>query len=292
MGKNGKEMIDLSRFNKKEIATVPVISGSTQFRKRKIFFRLESKYKPIDGWYRVELSDCIGFPKNADEIDIKKALGKLPSIQGYSFGDEVVPLHFDSAGFKYGLSESIPVHFMKAPLWSISKIRRWESGDWLFDSLDAKADICPLLEVRKRFEKDQDIKDLKGITPELRYYFIIMRFQKNGLRQIADLEKLKLTKQEREKRLKDFQNTLSGRLEKTIADAGGHLDMFKRRGEDLIVDWSVGGQKFNSLIRADSLKIRELGYCASGEDRRHSMTSAVLLAQEYQKDGSIYITRE
>ena len=282
-------MIDLSRFSRKEIVTAPVISGFSRFRKRKISVLGE---RPSDGWYRIELSDNPKLLNLADEIDVKKALDRLPSIQGYSFGDEAVPLHFDSAGFKYGLSESIPVHFMRAPLWSVSKIRRWEDDRWLFDSLDAKSDISPLLEVKKRFEKDQDIKDLKGISPELRYYFIIMRLQKSGLRQMIDLERLKLTKQEREKRLRDFQNTIAGRLERAITDAGGHLHVFTKSGEDLIVLWSVGGQKFNSLIRADSLRMRELGFCASGFDKRYTMQSAVLLAQEYQRDGSIHITRE
>lgn len=281
-------MIDLNRFKKKEIIALPIISNRSQYRKRKIILL----NKLTNGWYKIELNEDPKILNPADEIDIRKVLQRLPQIQGYSFGDEVVPLHFDSANFKYDLTESISVYFMKAPLWSISKIRRWENGKWFFDSLDAKADVSALFEVKKRFDKEQDLIDLKGITPELRYYFIIMQLQRRSLKQIVDLERLKLSKAEREKRLRDFQKTLAGRLEKIITDAGGHLHMFKKRGEDLIVIWSAGEEKFNSVIKANTFGIRELGFCASGEDKLHSMSSAVLLAKEYQKERSIYTTRE
>lgn len=147
-------------------------------------------------------------------------------------------------------------------------------------------------EVKARFEKNQSLDKLKGITPEMRYLFIVLSLQRDNFRALQELKKLKLSEIEKAKRIEEFNKTLPGRLLQTIEGAGGKLVRFNIQGKDkIVVVWKVGDQTVNSLINLD-FRILEAGYCLEGEDKKHSLSSAVTLAQSFQEERPLYITRE
>ena len=80
---------------------------------------------------------------------------------------------------------------------------------------------------------------------------------------------------------------------KTIEDAGGHLLRWTRQSENRIsIVWRIGNQTVHSLIN-NNFRILDAGYCLSGEDKHHSVSSLISLAGIFQKEeGSLYITRE
>ena len=279
--------IDLERFSKPNLAIVPIVDKESIYLGRRFQANTEN------GWYQVELGDQVKILNKVDEIDIDKIMENLPLIRGYTLADSIVPLHFDSVKFRYGYSESVPVHFIASQLWDIVKTRRWEDGRLFYQGLDYSSDTSVVEKVRERLETEKPLKGIKGLTPELRYVYLVLRLQRDNYRALEELKKLKLSKEEKEKRLQEFQETLPGRILKTVEEAGGKLIRWNKQGTDkVVVVWKSGGQTVNSLIDLD-FRVLEAGYCLSGEDKRHSLGSIVPLAQIFKEQGrSLYLTRE
>lgn len=284
-------MIDLARFTRQEYnEVVPIVNDVFIIRGRKFII------SPIeDGWYRVTFGDIIGDWKKATPLEIEKKIKTLKSFVGYPVGDEVIPMNFDNF-YKRGKSETVSVHFQNALPWDIIRFVEWEDGQYYFAGSDPKANRTVMRQVKKAYEDNKGIDDIKGVTPEVRYVFLLHRMQRDAFLAIQEMEKLKLAEEERQKRIEEFRSTFPGRLEKTIEDAGGKLVRFNKRGSNYNVVWTVGGQRITSTIK-DDFGILELGYCASGEDKRHSLSSAIKLAQDYYEQGGrgiggLYITRE
>ena len=275
-------MINLKRFTQKQEAIVPIINNQGQYQSRKFTIQTEN------GWYKLLFSDKIKILKEADGIEVAVALLRLPKVKGYCFGDSIVPIHFNIAN-----SETIKVYFMQAELWQIVETRKWENGQLFYRQLDDLIDPTPIISVKKRFEEERNLEGLKYITPEMRYLFILASLEREQYKEIEKLKQLKISEEEKKKRLAEFHNTIGGRLSKIMVDVGAHLVRFHKKGShDLIVVWRIGNEEFNSVIKADNLYIKEAGFCLSGDDNKHSLSSAVLLAKEYQRQGLIYKTRD
>jgi hypothetical protein len=99
----------------------------------------------------------------------------------------------------------------------------------------------------------------------------------------------KVAKEEHERRMKDIPY----RLNKIFENAGATLLNYSLSNKRIIVDWEIMGQKhrYNSVIDAATFKIIEAGYCMSGDDKRHNVTSLVKTAEEYAERNLTYITR-
>jgi len=278
--------IDLAKFSGSVEAVVPILRGRGWYKGRRFQLRAPN------GWYLASLGSRVQKLRRATPIEIRKATKNLETLRGYSYGAEIIPLNFSDVKFRYGFAESVPVHFLEAQPWTIVKCVNWHKEP-IFIEVDRRASYKVLNEVRKRFEEERDLSELKGVTPELRYLYILHSLQRDNFRAGAALEKLKLAEAEREKRAEQFKQTFSQRIKSIIENAGGHLKQFYLRGEsNLIVVWEVGGQTLKTLIDPD-MKVQDLGYCTEDKKQsKHSLTSAVLLAETFQKEGSLFITRE
>ena len=248
-----------------------------------------------DGWYKVKYGDEFSEMNKASLLDIEKKTKNLKSFVGYPVGEEIVPLNFSNF-YKKGHSETVRVYFLNERPWDIVRFVEWEDGKFFSCGSDPKADRTIMRQVKEAYEKNESIDFIKGITPEIRYVFLLHRMQRDAFLAIKEMEGLKLAEEERLKRIEEFRSTFSGRLEKTIDDAGGKLVRFSKKGSNYNVIWKVGGQRITSTIK-DDFGILELGYCASGEDKKHTLSSAIKLAQEYYEEGGVghgglYITRE
>ncbi len=280
------KMIDLEKFSTPKEAIVPVINKRSIFNGR--HFQLDER----DGWYKVELGDNVLCKRPATDVEVEQVLASLPEVRGYTIEDSLIPLNFDSVKYKYGYSETVPVMFIASELWDVIRASQYEDCRLYYHDIDTSFNRAVLNEVKKRFEEEKPIGEVKGITPELRYLYLLLALQRDNYREIEKLKSLKLSQTEKEKRLKEFQETFAGRLLKVVESAGGKLIRFHKQGrERIVVIWKVGGQVINSLVKLD-FRVVEAGFCLSGEDKLHSLSSLIPLAQTYQEESPLYITRE
>lgn len=274
--------IDLSRFSRETEALVAIVDGWGRANGRSI------KLDVNDGWYFVSLADVVKLKRKATAMDLLMRIKS--SLRAYAFGDEGVPINFTNF-FERGLSETVKIHFLNAQPFEVVKIATDETGRWYHYDIDMRTNRQLLSQLRISFKEETSIDKLKGLTPELRYYFLLLSLQRQSYREYEALQKLKLSEAEKEKRIKEFQATFAGRLKTTVENAGGELLRFYKANKDTyVVEWKIKGsrQTVKSTIH-DDLQILSLGFCASGHDKEHSMSSAIQLAKMY---GDLYITRE
>ena len=278
-------MIDLNRFSEPIEAIMPVVNGWGVFGSRKI-------WNPIleDSWYLTNLADRALVTRPATPLEVEKVMQKQKAIRGYVLGNEIIPVNFDNFQRK-GLGEAVTVQFLALSVFEVAKVIQWEDNRFYFYEADPKFDRSIINQVKSAFDKEEPITNIKGLTPELRYYYMLLNLQRQSYREFQELEKLKLSEAEREKRIKEFQNSFSGRLQETVEDVGGKLIKFVKYRTGWTVTWKLGNQTVKSNIR-DDMRIMSLGFCASGADRKHTLSSAILLAKMFQRDNPLNITRE
>lgn len=282
-------MLELSKFIKKEIVIVPIINGEGRVNGRKI--KLNTKES---GWLKLELGDEIRFISKASPYEIIKNTlrqdKKIYKTMVYVLGTEGVAYSFDEF-YKRGLSEVVEINFIEAPLYSVALIIQWEDKRFYYVDTVITKNNKIIKEVKDRFSLIKDIKDVKGVTPELRYYFLLTNLQRDSFENLESLEKMSLSREEKEKRYKKINNAFPIRLKAAIQKAGGVYISHKNFGHGFEVEWTVGGQKIISRMR-DDMRIINAGFCLSGEDKKHSISSIINLAKVFQKDKPLYITRE
>ena len=282
-------MIDLDRFSAKTLATVPIVNGKGQVKSRTFNSRV------VNGWYVVELGDDVVVKERATPMQIDSLHHGKRKFKGIPLGRQFFPINFNNLEL-LGMDQTERIYLNQADEWDVIKAVLWDDGKIYFLSVDYGFKRLPIDQVREAFEKEQPITGIKDLTPEIRYYFLVVSLHRDGIRQAIELQKMKLAEADKIKRMMEFRKTFAGRLDKTVSDAGGKLIRFYQRGDDrYMVEWKVGGEKLKTLIK-DDLRIIDLGFCASEEDGLHSLGSAVNLAKVYVEeggigDGGLYVTR-
>lgn len=295
-------VIDFSRFVKDKVIVAPVIDGWGKFEGRKFDFP-DTK----DGWYQITLGNTSKIERPASPLEVYKTLKNRKHYLVFAYGDEGIPINFDN--FKQlGLGETIRVNFFSLPLFTIGKVVLWDDGRFVYFDVEARVhhEILGTLQQSidprgvqekvsgRSMERGSGLwAGTKGLTPELGYYCLLISLTAQAFREVDRLDKLVLSPEEKEKRVKQFANTLEGRLRKIIEDSGGEFVDYKQsRGKSLLVTWKIGDQTVKSQIQGDTFAIISAGYCLSGDDKRHTMNSIVRLAKDFQEDSPLYITRE
>lgn len=284
--------INLSKFSEPVHAVVPLFEGRGVYKGRKIQLK-----RKVTGICMLELGNEVVWKETLDfqSVEVDKFLKTLPRLKGIAYGDMIIPLNFSSAKF-LGYEEVIHVEFMNAELGSLVDCRRWEDKRLLFKEADLYSPDQQLivLGAKERAEQGGALEPeqkVAGLTPEIRYFYIMVMLDRQRMVEWKKLDELELSKKERERRIKKFKESFSGRLKSAIEDAGGSLVSFNKRGDRIDVKWTVQGELFSSTVSQD-FRVLELGFCAEGHDKDHSMSSAVLLAEQFIRDGVIYKTRE
>jgi len=296
-------VIDFSRFVKDKVIVAPVIDGWGKFEGRKFDFP-----NTKDGWYRITLGNISKIERPASSLEVYKTLKNRKHYLVFAYGDEGIPINFDN--FKQlGLGETVRVNFFSLPLFSIGKVVLWDDGRFVYFDVENILHHEILGDLRRAIEPERSIQKkvssgavadggrlwtrLRGITPEMGYYALLVNLTTQAFREVDRLDKLVLSPEEKEKRVKQFANTLEGRLKKIIEDSGGEFVDYKQsRGKSLLVTWKIGDQTVKSQIEGETFAIISAGYCLSGDDKRHTMNSIVRLAKDFQEDSPLYITRE
>ncbi len=282
-------MINLEKFSEEVKVVVPIVKGWGQYEGRKIY-----SPKTDDGWYLILLGDKIKVERKATPLEVEKALAPLKKLQVLSLGTEGVPLNFDNF-LKRGWGETKEIFFLNLPIFSVANVVEWEDGRVYFYEQIIPKKHSVIKEVQEAFKIGETIREIAGVTPELRYYYLLANLQQQSYEAVKAFENFSensaISPAERDKRIKEFRDTFAIRLERTIDLAGGILRKFSKRGNNYLVEWEVGDQLVKSTIR-DNLQIVSAGFCLSGEDRKHTLTSLINLAQVFQEDYPLYITRE
>lgn len=278
-------MIDLSRFSEPKQAIVPIVDGWGKYQGRLI------KKKVEDGWYELEIGDTVKVIKKATPLQIEKVLRNEKSYVGFPIGDQFINANFDTNRRK-GYTESVRFWFAgNNKLFIPARVVCGEDGRYYFwkDEPGFQREIME--SIRGCLERREPISKISGITPEQRYLFILARLYQNSYEAYKELERVALTPGEREKHLANYVRDFGSRIRDVISDAGGTFNSYINRGSDYLVEWTLGGQKVKSIIN-DDLRIINAGFCLSGEDEKHTISSVIMLAKMFQEESPLYITRE
>jgi len=278
--------VDLDKFSKPIEVVIPLVNGIGVYKGRKI--RLHSDH---NGYFKLKLGDGIERINKADLVEAAKMMLRLPLFRGIVYGNSIIPFNFSAAKF-LGYGETIPCYFLNADLGMVVKTRRWEDGNLFYENIDTGSKHQMLLVgIKEKVDKNKSIEDVKGITPEMRFFYLLMMLDKQRIEEWKNLEKLEIGSKEREKRIEQFKKSFAGRLQTAIENAGGKLIRFNRKGDRVDVKWKVGGETFFSTID-QNFRMLDLGFCAEGHDKDHSISSAIVLAEQFIDEGVIYKTRE
>lgn len=278
-------MLNLNKFVEENEFIVPIVEGWGKVNSRKIWKNVK------DGWYKVKIGNLVKVIAPATSLEIYKTLREKKSLRVYVLGEEGIPVNFDNFE-KRGFGNSVRVHFLSLPLFEVASIVLWEDGRFYAYQADVVYERSMLKSMKTLFEQGKSINGLKGITPELFYYFLLIFLQNQAYKEAEAIKRMKLDDEEKKKRLEQFKNSLDERLKKAIEDAGGKFIRFsKANANTYLVTWKVGNQIVKSTIN-DRFQILNAGYCLSGSDKDHSVSSLVALAKMFRKDAPLYITRE
>lgn len=281
-------MIQLDRFTETHTLVAPIINGTASVNGRKLYFHKKGTPILVDGWYEIELGNEAKIVKLASPLQIRRTLGNRKSYRGYAMGNELIPLNFDNLKRK-GFEDTISVYFMQARAWDVVEAVLWEDRNFYFKQTCAVFD--PVLKaVKERYENDQQIGDIKSVSPEQKYLFLVLNLQRQSIRHAQELERFALAEKERAKRLAEFQSTFSGRLQSVVESTGAKLIKWEKRGDNFLVTWSLGGQEIKSIIK-DTMRVISAGFCVSSYDVFHTLNSLPNLLKIYQAEDSVVITR-
>ena len=127
-----------------------------------------------------------------------------------------------------------------------------------------------LMDVKNCLDDNKSIRELKGLTPEIRitYTFINMERQK---------EKLK-------KELMEPKNA----IRKMIAESGATLDFVKKNNRGFEVQWKLDEYTINTQID-NNYRVIEAGFCVSNWDGTQSIRSLPNVLNDYCSDGYSYV---
>lgn len=267
-------MLDLEKFSKPTRAIVPIENNRFLYNKKWYSVRCEN------GWYVVEIT-------NNKARSVEPAIlsdMNYPAILGYTNNNVIVFQNFDVAKRKYGLGMHAPLKFNQSQTFEAVKAVVWEDGQVYW--AEPNYTDTKIFEVKDLFDQDQPLTDQKGITPELRTLFILHSLERENIRRIAEEQR---QAEEQDRMMRDIPT----RLRLTFERSGAIFQNYSMTGNRIVVDWSIAGSDYtyNSVIDSRTWMVQEAGYCMSGDDRRHNITSMVKTAQEYEDRGVTFITR-
>ena len=276
--------LDLAALAAPKTALVPVLQNSFQYHKKKYFIEASdgwwvvslqgNKATPVEQWFWLDESESNSTHENK----------KFSWVRGYSYGNQIVFQNFDTAKRSYNLGLTAPLHFNSVETFSAIKVIAWETGQFFYACMNY-AD-CNIDLVKMAYDNEENIENIKGVTPELRVLYLFHTLERDQLREIL---RQKVAQEDHEKKMKEIPY----RLKVTLERAGARLLGYSTSGNRLIVDWELinGNYKYNSVIDAETWMILEAGYCLSGGDKKLNVTALAKTAEEYEDRNVTFITR-
>lgn len=306
--------INLDEFSSEKIVIAPVLNNSFVYDRKRYSIRCQN------GWHKISISgnnakiveSNVGFYEIIEDHQYTKS--KI--IKGYALNNKIIfksakegELKFNSAPmndlyFSDDLEDPQPVtaiwHDKKFFFASIdySDVLLYECIEKL-NSMDLAYNQNEIKNIFRDDNVEQKLRSMSveypsGTTPELKIFGVNFLMKKSFSQYQAILASEMLAAEQEEAKRKEWLNTFPGRITSLFAMAGGIVDDIDLQKDRAIVTWKIDGNnhyKFNSIIDLKTMMVKEAGYCMSGDDKRHNITSLVLTAIDYNEDDLIYITR-
>ena len=271
-------MINLNKFIQPKQIIAPVLNGHFPYERKR--YTVSSP----DGWSLIELSSNSAKLIRPVLAEIELVVPSKNTIKGYTYNNNIVFQNFDVAKRKTKFDVMAPLHLNSSPTFSSIEAVIWEDSKLYFyrpNYSDFK-----ISEVSRNCLSDGsgDTVGLKGVTPELKTVFLFHSIERQNIQKLLEEAK----KKEKEE---EFKKSIPGKLFWSFQAVGAKVLNYTQEGKRIVVDWSLGSQEFNSVIDTDTFRIVESGFCMSGDDKRHSISSMILTAKDYQKDRLIHKTR-
>ncbi len=273
--------LDFSLFVAPKRTIVPVLSGSFILNKKRY------STNSVDGWSVVEITNnSAKFIEPANAPDIFQMLRESQSgsvVLGYTHHNSIIFHNFDVAKRRFNLQVQAPLRFNMATTFESIRAVVWEDGQVYY--IEPNYSDIKTYDVKDLYEREESLKDQKGITPELRTLYLFHALERDQMRQVA-LESKRAADHER--MMADIPYRLKVTLERVEAELIG----YSLSGDRIIIDWRLknGQQRYNSVVDKN-FRILEAGICCSGDDRSHNLTSIVKLTESYQERNLVFKTR-
>lgn len=282
-------MIDLDRFSEPIEVVLPIVDKWGIHNGRRIRSNVE------DGWYVARLGDRTKIQTKAQLTQVRRSIQAgisrgFPVYTIYILGGEGIPINFDTF-LRSGFTETEPINFLSLPLFETAQVVLWEDKRLYFYDHIMPKNRETIRHVKSAFESGATLQNVRGVTPELRYYFLLACLQRESFNLEAEFARWNLSTAERSKRISTFRQSFPNRLSAIVSKAGGKFIGYNKLGKGFLVEWEVGGQIIKSHIK-DDMRIVSAGFCLSGDDKRHTVASIVNLAKLFQERKPLYITRE
>jgi len=266
--------LDFSSLAKPYIVTVPIYEKSFLLNKKRYSVDCE------DGFWEIQI-------ENNKATAITPSIPKIPKeaiAHGYTYNSDLVFSNFDVAKRKWNFSLTKEIRFLNTETFTAVKVVVWEDKQLYY--LEPWYEDFKTYEVKNSFDSGQDLNLLKGVTPELRTLHLFHSLERE---QVQALLKEQTEKEDQERLKQD----LGYRLYHTFKLSGAEILNYSKSGNRIIVDWKLidGGYKYNSVLDAETFRCLQAGYCMSGDDERHSATSMIQLASDYEDRDLTYRTR-
>lgn len=276
--------------------------------------RLRVSTPPAPGWWRFDVQ---GRTATAREPAEPQGLDGLPLVRGHLWGTRLVR--------EGAVAE--PVQLLpeeEPPRFSPLRVRRWHDGTLVFEGLDFEGEAEGT--VRLMLEEGRTLAEVKAVPASLRAAFgyavleaasraLGIRFSApevrgqvlavaEGGRAVAEAW-LRALAAEREVHVRAVEARLRAqprplerqaqgmaRVERVLEAAGARLLATRRLGnERLEVTFGFMGERFISLVEADSLRVVDAGICLAGADREVTLESLPSVIREAIEDDVLVITR-
>ena len=219
-------------------------------------------------------------PASMDEFEkfVKKSK-HMEFVRGYSFKSGIIPTNimaWKHYTLPIGIIDSV------ADEWSFIKVLYIPKRNFFYyiNTLDSNLQL-KLIEVSNAFVSNIAISNIKEVTPEIRFLFVL-----------HSLERIQQEKERRQQEYAEKLKTVEGRIAFALSQSGGELISYKEvNGIGYEIQWKAFGERIKTLVN-HNFAVLEAGFCVSGYDRTQSMTSVVKLLNDYKDQGDrIVITR-
>ncbi|ATB31595.1 hypothetical protein [Melittangium boletus] len=238
---------------------------------------------PAPGWWRF---DVRGRTATAREPAGPEGLEGLPLVRGHLWGTRLV----------HTRAEAEPVRLLpdeEPPRFSPLRARRWHDGTLVYEATDFEDEAEAT--ARARWEEGGTLAEVKAVPASLRAAFGYAMLESSAHRlgvPFAPAEVRGQVLSVAEAGLVAAEARITSRVERALDAAGARLLDLRRRGAGLWeVTFSFMGERFQSLVEADTLGVVDAGICLAGEDRLVTLESLPSVIREAIKEDVLVITR-
>jgi hypothetical protein len=305
-------VVDYRKFlGKVESEVLPYFGGASVDAASR---RLRVSTPPAPGWWRFDVQ---GRTATAREPAEPQGLDGLPLVRGHLWGSRLV-----REGAVAEQVQLLPEE--EPPRFSPVRARRWHDGTLVFEGLEFEGEAEGT--ARLMLEEERTLAEVKAVPASLRAAFgyavledasgaLGIRFSPvevrgqvlsvaEGGRPAAE-DRLRKLAAEREAHVRELETRLrsrprplerqaqgAARVERALESAGARLLGTRRLGnERLEVTFGFMGERFISIVEADTLQVVDAGICLAGSDRQVTLESLPSVIREAIEDDVLVITR-